>query len=108
MSFDIKAILDQAKNMQENMQNVKDEISKKIAVGTSGGGMVDVTMTGDFYLKNIKLSEELIKQNDLEMTKDLIMAAVNDAISKVKDLNANEFKKVSSMLPNIPGLNLGF
>lgn len=107
MSFDIKAILDQAKNMQENMQNVRNEISKKSEVGTAGGGMVTVNMTGDFYLKNIKLSDELTKQNDLEMTKDLIMAAVNDAINKVKEMNAKEFSKVSSMLPNIPGLNLG-
>ncbi|MCX6147896.1 MAG: YbaB/EbfC family nucleoid-associated protein [Candidatus Kapabacteria bacterium] len=108
MSFDIKSILEQAKNMQENMQNIKNEIAKKSETGISGGGMVTVIMTGEFYLKNIKISEDLAQQNDLEMTKDLIMAAVNDAINKVKEMNSKEYEKVKGNLPNIPGLNLGF
>lgn len=107
MKFDIQNIMQQAKKMQEEVENIKRELSSKTVTAESGGGFVVAEMTGAHELISIKIAPELIQQNDVKMIEDLIVAAVNKANLKATDLASNEMAKVKGMMPSVPGLNLG-
>jgi DNA-binding YbaB/EbfC family protein len=107
MKFDIQNVMQQAKKMQEEAENIKRELSNKIVTAESGGGFVTVTMTGSHKLVSIKVAPELITQNDVSMIEDLIVAAVNKAYTKADELANDDMSKLKSMLPSIPGINLG-
>ncbi len=105
MNFDIKGMFDQIKNVQSEVEKIKSDLSHKVVVGESGGGMVSVEMTGDHKLLKINISDELMMTNDKVMISDLIVAAVNNSYRQADDLNKNEMSKLQSFIPNIPGLN---
>ena len=86
--------------MQENMEKAEAELESTELIGTSGGGMVEVTCTGKRKITNITLKPEIVDPDDIEMLQDLIVAAANDAIDK-----ANELEK--SLKGDLPG-GLGF
>ena len=70
---------------------------------TSGGGAVEVVITGKKQMKSITLKPEVVDPEDIEMLQDLILAAVNEAFSKAEETTAAEMEKVTGGL-NIPGL----
>ena len=107
MKFDLQNIMQQAQKMQSEMENVKKELSYKQVTAESGGGMVSVTMTGTHQLTSVRIAPELLAANDIGMLQDLIVAAVNKATEAAGELAHQEMNRVSGMLPNIPGLNLG-
>jgi DNA-binding YbaB/EbfC family protein len=107
MKFDIQGVMQQAKKMQEEVDNIKRGLANMTVSAESGGGFVSAVMTGDNRLVSIKIAPELFSQNDTTMIEDLVVAAVNKALEKSSQLAADEMSKVKSMLPNIPGLNLG-
>ncbi len=108
MKFDMASVLQQAQKMQSEIERVKSEINTKTVTAESGGGMVTVVMTGGHKVKSIKIAKELVTNDDLEMLEDLIVAAVNKASENADEMAARDMEQVNSMLPNIPGLNLGF
>ena len=71
--------------------------------GTAGGGAVTVTVTGHGEVKTVTLSKDVVDPNDIEMLQDLVTAAVNDGMNKVKQLNEQRMGAVTGGL-NIPGL----
>lgn len=105
MSFDISSMMGKVREMQENMQKIREDLSKKEVSGESGGGMVKILMNGEFKTKKIEIAKELINQDEAKMLEDLIVAAFNNAVRNVQDLNSEELSKVKAGLPNIPGLN---
>lgn len=105
MSFDISSMMGKVREMQENMQKIREDLSKKEVSGESGGGMVKITMNGEFQTKKIEIAKELINQDEAKMLEDLVVAAFNNAVRNVQDLNSEELSKVKAGLPNIPGLN---
>lgn len=105
MSFNISEILEKAKNVQNEMQRVKNDLENKSVTGESGGGMVKVLMTGTQKMLSLEIDDVVF--TDKDMLKDLVVAAVNDATNRSMELAKDEMRKVSGMLPNIPGLNLG-
>lgn len=107
MKFDIQNVLQQAKKMQEEAENIKRDLSSKTVTAESGGGFVTATMTGANKLVSIKIAPELLAQNDVAMVEDLVVAAVNKAIDKVNELVNSDMGKLKGMMPTIPGLNLG-
>ena len=88
--------------LSEKIVQAKDELQNKYVEGSSGGGMVRVRMNGEFEIDDISIEEEILK-GDNAMLKDLIIAAFNDAISKVRDLIAQDMKGITGGF-NIPGL----
>lgn len=108
MKFDIQSMLEQAQKMQAEMEKIKNEIAQKILTAESGGGMVKVKITGDLQLIGLEISPELMNQSEKEFLEDLIVAAVNNAIKSAQNMASEEMKKITGMLPNIPGLNLPF
>ncbi len=108
MKFDIQGMMQQAKKMQDEVESIKRNLDNMTVTADSGGGFVSATMTGNTRLVSIKISQEIIAQNDIAMIEDLVVAAVNKAIEKANQLSSDEMSKIKNMLPNIPGLNLGF
>ena len=104
---DFSDLITQAKKMQEKMKETQ-EILKKIEVeGISGGNAVKVTMNGDGELKKIYFDDSILKESK-EMIEDLIVAAHNDAKSKVKKKTSEEISKVTGGVTLPPGFKLPF
>ena len=104
---DFSNLITQAKKMQEKMK-VTQEALKKIEVeGISGGNTVKVIMNGEGDLKKISLSETLLKESK-EIVEDLIVAAHNDAKSKLKKKTSEEISKITGDVNLPPGFKLPF
>ncbi len=100
-------LISQAKKMQDKMKE-SQEILKKIEVeGVSGGNSVKVVMNGDGELKKIFLDDNLIKESK-EIIEDLIVAAHNDAKSKLKKKTSEEISKITGGIDLPPGFKLPF
>jgi hypothetical protein len=99
----MQALMKQANQMQLKMKKTQEELATKEFEGTSGGGAIQVTVTGDNKLVKVVISPEVMKSNDVEMLQDLILAATNDAIRLAKETSQKEMDKVTGGL-NIPGM----
>ena len=93
-------MLSKAKKMQEKMKEVQDLIRKIEVQGQSGGNLVKVTLTGEYELKSIELSDEAKKEKQ-EIINDLIIAAYNNAKQNLKKKSSEELSKITGGL-NIP------
>ena len=102
--MDISSIMEQAKGMQEKMAKIQQDLAKKMIVGTSGGGMVSVTVNGQGDVISIAIEKAVIDPAESEMLQDLIVAATNDGIKKSKELGKQEMSQLTGGL-NIPGLS---
>ncbi len=105
--MNIQSIMQQAQKVQQEMERVKGEIAQKTVSAESGGGMVKVTMTGANRVVSINISKEIVDPEDMEMMEDLIVAAVNNASQAASEMADSEMKKVTGMLPKIPGMDFG-
>jgi nucleoid-associated protein EbfC len=94
--LNIQQMMKQAQQMQEKMAREMDEMRVE---ASAGGGVVNVTMKGDHEILSLRVDPELVKENDVEMLQDMILAAVNEANRKVNEAMKS---KLGSMLP--PGL----
>ena len=93
----------QAQQLQAKMAKLQEEMSEKTVETSSGGGMVKVVANGRQQLVSIQIEQEVVDPDDVEMLEDLILAAVNDALSKAQDMVSGEMNKLTGGL-NIPGL----
>jgi len=73
-------------DMQAKMEKAEEELESTELTGTSGGGMVEVTVTGKKRLIGVSLKPEVVDPDDIEMLEDLLVAAVNDALDKASEL----------------------
>ncbi len=96
-------MLKQAKKMQEQMMKMQEEMEEKVYEATAGGGAVTVKLSGKKQIEEIKIKEDVVDPDDIEMLEDLIMAAVNEALRKAEESSADEMSKLTGGL-NIPGL----
>lgn len=99
----MQAMLKQAQQMQENIEKKKAELEEKDYVVSSGGGMVEVTVTGKHEIKAIGINPEVVHPEDVEMLEDMLMAALNEAMRKIDEEEERELSSVTGGL-NIPGL----
>ncbi len=100
-------LMKQAQQMQENLQKAQAELANLEVTGESGGGMVQVTMTGRHDVRRVSIDDTLIGE-DKEMLEDLIAAAVNDAVHRVEAASQEHMSKVTSGLNLPPGVKLPF
>ncbi len=96
-------MIKQAQKMQQEMQKKQEEIENSEVEGSAGGGVVTVKLSGKRVLTAVNIKPEACDPDDIEMLEDLIMAAVNDAMSKIDEMSAKELEKVTGGM-NIPGL----
>lgn len=96
-------IMKQAQQLQAKIAKLQEELGDRQVTGSAGGGMVQVVANGRQEIVSIQIEKEVIDPNDAEMLQDLIVAAVNDAISKSKAMVNEEMSSITKGL-NIPGL----
>ena len=104
---DFSDVLSQAKKMQEKMKETQEALKKIEVEGVSGGNAVKVIMNGDCELKKIILEDGLFKESK-EILEDLIVAAHNDAKSKLKKKTSEEISKITGGIALPPGFKLPF
>lgn len=90
MNRQMKKMMAQAQKMQQGMVKAQEELAEERVEGTAGGGMVKVTVTGQSDIVGIEISPEAVDPEDVEMLEDMIMAAVNDAVEKSRELAQNK------------------
>ena len=96
-------LLKQAQDMQARMAKIQEELANKTVEGSAGGGMVQVTVNGQFNVTAVKIEASVINAAEQDMLEDLILAAVNDGVRKARDLVSSEMSKITGGL-KIPGL----
>lgn len=99
----VQAMLRQAQKMQADIEQKKAELDEKEYVVSSGGGMVEVTMTGSHQVKSIGINPEVVDPEDVEMLEDMLVAALNETIRQIDEEAERELDGVTGGL-NIPGL----
>ena len=99
----MNSMIKQAQNMQEEMEKAQEEIKAKEYSTTVGGGVVEITMTGDKTLKSITLKPEVVDPEDIETLQDLIVSGVNEVLRQVESETEEKMNAISGGL-NIPGL----
>ncbi|MFC1866939.1 YbaB/EbfC family nucleoid-associated protein [Thermodesulfobacteriota bacterium] len=99
-------LMKQAQKFQAKMAKLQEELGDKTVEASAGGGMVTVVVNGRQELLSIKIDPEVVDPEDLDMLHDLILAAVNDGLSRAKNMVSEEMSKLTGGLdiPNIPGL----
>jgi DNA-binding YbaB/EbfC family protein len=99
-------IMRQAKEMQSKVSEAQQKVAEIEAVGVSGGGMVEITLSGKGDMRKVRVDPSLMVGEDREMLEDLILAAHNDARSKAEGLVQEEMSKVTGGLKLPPGFEL--
>jgi DNA-binding YbaB/EbfC family protein len=99
----MQKMLKQMQKMQKEMQKAQEQLGEKTVEGTAGGGMVTVIANGHKQILEVKIKEEVVDPEDIEMLQDLVLAATNDALKKADEL-ANEMMGQFTKGLNIPGL----
>lgn len=99
-----KDMMKQLQKMQAEMQQAQEKLEEEEFQGSAGGGAVTVTATGAKILKSVTIDPDVIDEDDIEMLEDLIVAAVNDAMSKADEMTGSEMGRLTDGI-NIPGLS---
>ena len=89
--------------MQRQMGEATKELEEKEITATAGGGAVEVTVSGKKEITRIKLSEEVVDPDDIEMLEDLIMAATNEALRQIEEYSAQSMSKITGGMGGLGG-----
>ena len=99
--MNLNILMKEAKKMQADMEKSQAELATKEFEASAGGGAVNVKVTGDKTIKEIKIKPEVVDPEDVEMLEDLVLTCVNEALRQVDSAQAASLGKY-----NIPGLGL--
>lgn len=99
-------LLKQAQKFQSKMAELQEELNQRTVEASAGGGMVTAVANGKQELLSIAIDPEVVDPSDVDMLQDLILAAVNDALNRAKDMTNEEMGKLTKgmNLPGMPGL----
>ena len=98
MPGNMNNLMKQAQKMQRQMEENKKALQEKEFTASAGGGAVEVTISGKKEVTKVKLAEEVVDPEDIEMLEDLIMAATNEALRKVEEESAAVMSKLTGGL----------
>jgi DNA-binding YbaB/EbfC family protein len=102
----IASLMSNLPKIREEMERLQGRLAELTAEGDAGAGMVKVVVNGRMEMQSCRLSDDALRGGDREMLEDLIRAATNQAIAKVRLLIGEETSKTASGLGLPPGLNL--
>ena len=98
-------LMKQAQKMQRQMEEQAKEMETKEFTATAGGGAVEITVSGSREVLKVKLAEEVVDPDDIEMLEDLIVAATNEALRKVEEASASAMSRLTGGLGSgMPGM----
>jgi len=104
----IGQMMKQAQQMQARMAEMQENLGKLEIDGQAGGGLVTVTLNGKAEMRKIKIDPSLAQPDDVEVLEDLVVAAFNDAKTKVEARVNEEMAKITGGLKRPGGMNLPF
>jgi DNA-binding YbaB/EbfC family protein len=96
-------MMKEAQKLQAEMLKMQEEAKKKTVEATAGGGMVTVVASGGGEIVSIKIEQDVVNPDDVEMLQDLVMAAVNEALRRAQEMVNQEMSKLTGGL-QMPGL----
>ena len=97
-------LLKQFGNMQERMGEIQAHLGRVTAVGSAGGGMVQVELNGHLEAVRVTVSPEAVDPADIPMLQDLVRAALSDALVRIKEKIREEMSSLTGGLPLPPGM----
>lgn len=99
----LSSLIKQAQQIGGQMHNLREQMKDRHVSGTAGGGMVEIEVNGLLEVRRCRIDEGLIAQGDRELIEDLVAAAVNQAVTKGKQLHAEAIKELTGGL-ELPGV----
>ena len=106
MKGNIAGLMQQAQKMQQEMQKAQQELANMEVTGQAGGGMVSVVMNGQHAVRRVSIDPALA--DDVEMLEDLVVAATNDAVNRVKESTEKQMAEMTQGMSLPPGFKLPF
>lgn len=103
MPGNMNNLMKQAQKMQKQMEENQRALEEKEFTASAGGGAVEVTISGKKVVTAVKIQEEVVDPDDIEMLEDLIMAATNEALRKVEEESAAVMSKLTGGLGGLGG-----
>ena len=100
---DLSAIMNMAQKLQGDVTRVQEELGNQTCEASAGGGMVVAVVNGKYELVELRIEKDVVDPNDIAMLQDLIVAAVNQAMVKVREMTQAEMAKLTGGM-NIPGM----
>ena len=99
----MNSMIKQAQKMQDEITELQNDIEAREFSATSGGGVVEVVVTGAKNLKSLTIKPEAVDPEDVEMLQDLVISAVNEAMANVEKTTEEEMNKITGGV-SLPGL----
>ena len=96
-------LMKQAQALQRKMQELQAELGERTVTAQAGGGMVEAVVNGRQELVSLNIDPEVATPDDVDMLQDLVLAAVNEALNRSREMVAQEMSKLTGGL-QIPGL----
>ena len=103
MPGNMNNLMKQAQKMQKQMEEATNELEEKEITATAGGGAVEVTISGKREVTKVKLAEEVVDPDDIEMLEDLIMAATNEALRQIEEASQQSMSRITGGLGGMGG-----
>ena len=103
MPQNMNNLMKQAQKMQKQMEEAQANLESQEFTTTAGGGAVEVTITGKKEITKVKIDEEVVDPDDIEMLEDLIVAATNEALRKMEEDSQEKMGKVTGGLGGMGG-----
>ena len=102
---DMQKQLRQLQAMQAEMEKTQAELEEKEVTTTAGGGAIEVTVNGKKEITKLSIDKDVVDPDDVEMLQDLVIAAVNEAMRQISELEESEMGKITGGLGGfgIPG-----
>jgi len=100
---DFQSVLKQAQEMQARLARLQEEMAEKTVEASAGGGMVTVTANGRQEILSVRIEKEVISPEETDLLQDLVRAAVNEALTRSREMMAAGMVKITGGL-NLPGL----
>ena len=94
----MQAMMRQAQKMQQDALKAKEELDNTVFEGTASGGIVKVEVTGAYEMQSIKIDPSVVDADDVEMLEDLVVAAFNDAKSKIEDAQSSKMGSFGGLI----------
>ncbi len=96
----------QFQNIQSRMGEIQETLRSLRVTGSAGGGLVTVELTGGMEVEKVSISPEALDPNDIRMLEDLVLAALTDALNRLKEKLKEEMTRLTGL--NLPPGMLGF
>ncbi|WP_435016803.1 YbaB/EbfC family nucleoid-associated protein [Tundrisphaera sp. TA3] len=100
----IADLMKNAGKIREGMEKAAETLAKLEVEGTAGGGAVTAKVNGKMEILTLKIDPKLVADGDVELLEDLVVAAINQALTKARESAAQSFSSLAGGLP-IPGLS---